>query len=117
MQVPLAANAPSCARGARTNRTGQRTPVHAVVCANELKIALNRIAQRNAVSAIPKRHAIVKTLWIAVRELQGPGLPRIGRLVNARLIARPGRQQVSFIRAEGLQVTEVERFSAGYLRR
>ena len=45
-----------------------------------------------------------------IGELKRPGLATVVGLVDARLLARSGSEQVSFVSAECLDVTEIQRF-------
>jgi len=100
----------------------KRCPVLATVFGcDQFKIELariigDRISERDAVIAIPERHAIEKAFGILVGELQSPVFAGVGGFVNARLIAGTSTQQVGEVGAEGFHIAEVERFCARNLR-
>src|SRR5207237_608016 len=80
----------------------------AVIRCDELEVALDRIAQRDAVLLIPKGDGVEEAIAVGVLELQGPGLAGIGRLVDARVFAGPGAEQVRRGVAERLDIAEIE---------
>src|SRR3954447_6809080 len=67
--------------------------------------------------AIPKSHAIKKSLGVVIGELHSPVPAAIGGFVNTRLFARTRRQQVREIRAECLDVAKVKAVRAWNLCR
>src|SRR3954451_17501939 len=62
--------------------------------------------------AIPKSHAIKKSLGVVIIELHSPVPAAIGGFINTRLFARTRRKQVGEIRAECLDVAKVKDVSA-----
>ena len=78
-------------------------------------VVCDRIADGDAVIAIPESHAIEKAFGVFVGELQRPGFAGVGGFVDARLVAGSGAEQVGEVGAEGFYVAEVESFGAGDL--
>ena len=73
------------------------------------------VAKNDAMRWIPENHGVEKSFGIAVGELQLPVLARIGGVVDAGLVAGPGRHQESFVGVEGDYGAEVQRGGAGDL--
>src|SRR5690348_6802539 len=89
----------------------------AIVGHQDFEFPVDRISDGHAVSLIPKRRAIQKTLRVLVGELQRPVLSGISRFVNTRQFSWPGTEKVGDIGAEGLNIAEVELLRADNLRR
>ena len=66
---------------------------------------------------VPERHAIEEAPGLVIRELKRPGLAAVVGLVDARLLARSRREQVSFVFAECLDVAKIQRFRPGHVCR
>ena len=65
---------------------------------------------------IPENHGVEKSFGIDVGELKLPVLPGVGCVVDAGLIARPGRHEEGFVGGERDDGAEVESGGAGDLR-
>src|SRR5690242_4220013 len=64
------------------------------------------------VRRIPEGHAVEERFRILLAVLQRPGLARIGRLVNPRLIPVADRHQISGLGVDRMDVAEVEFIAA-----
>src|SRR5579862_4479183 len=93
-------------------------PSVAVVGRKQFKFHLSRfigdgIAKHDSVSAIPKGHRIKKALGILAGVLQLPVPASVGSVINAGLIAGPGRQQEGLIGGESHYTAKIEIPGAG----
>src|SRR6202521_3910420 len=61
---------------------------------------------------IPEGHAVEERFRILLAVLQRPGLARIGRLVNPRLIPVADRHQISGLGVDRIDIAEVEFLAA-----
>src|SRR5579862_7357902 len=77
----------------------------------------DRIAKNDAMGAVPECDGVEKTFGIFVGELQLPVPARICCVVDARLIARPGRHEKRLLVRKGSHAAEIERLGAGNLFR
>jgi len=75
-------------------------------------LAIDRIAHRDAVVAIPAGKCVEEFLRILIQELLLPRLAAVGRLIDPRTLAVADRENVGRIRIESLDVAEIEPFSA-----
>src|SRR5947209_19797720 len=91
----------------------QGHPGSAIRGAQQNELAVYSITDRDTVVAIPKGHAVVKSFGLRVGELKLPVLAAILSLVDAGLLAGTGSQNKGRLIVKGLDITEVEVFSAG----
>src|SRR4051812_16520085 len=80
---------------------------------DELEPTLDRVAQGDAILLVPERHCVEEPVLVRVLELQFPGLAAISRLVDARVPAGAGAEQVGGGLGERLDVPEVELLRPG----
>src|SRR5262249_47242433 len=93
----------------------KRLPVaSAVYRDNQLKHALHRVAEGDAVLLVPERDGIKEGRGIIALELQLPRLAAIGRFVDAGSVAGAGAEQIGSGLSKRLDVAEVEFFGAGH---
>src|SRR3954462_15611488 len=89
-------------------QAGQHLPmIAAIMRLQHGKMVSDRVADGNAVIAIPKGKAVKEVFWIEGNELLLPRLAAICCLENSRLGARTRRHRVSNVGIERLYITEV----------
>src|SRR5262245_41366761 len=83
----------------------------AVRGANDQKAPANGfkgIAESYAVIRVPKCKPVEETFRFMIRELQVPGLPSVGGLVDARPFSVAGGEHICRIRINTMHVTEIQ---------
>src|SRR5205085_1702494 len=81
-------------------------PYHAVFGSHDRKASIDRIAECDAVSCIPKRKSIEKRLGHAIHELESPALAAIRSFVNAGLFTFSRAEDVCRIRVNRVDISE-----------
>src|ERR1700674_2289459 len=113
--LPCCSNAGSA--GGKSAFVGQRSrhlagmkrrPAFAIGCEHQRKIAVNGVAERDAVFFVPEGKAIVEGLGLVIGELELPVLAGVSRFVNARLLARPNAQNIGGGCTKSLDIAEIK---------
>src|SRR5437899_3251373 len=73
----------------------QRRPGFPIGSTEKKKLAIYRIADSDAMLAIPEGKAVVKGFGLLIGELKLPVLAAVFRFVDAGLLSRPGSQNES----------------------
>src|SRR5690606_35659276 len=80
----------------------------AVARLDEPELAVDRVADRQAVPSIEERHAVVEGGLLVVDEDVVPGLPAIGGAIDAGIAAVADAQHDCGVGVERLHVTEIQ---------
>src|SRR5216117_131297 len=80
----------------------------AIIRADDQETAIHRIAERDAVSRIPKRETIEERFRFMIRELKTPGLASITRFVDPRLLAFTNAQQERCVGINTMHVAKIQ---------
>src|ERR1041384_2550343 len=70
-------------QGSRHTLDGDGSPGRTVAGRDQRKLAIYRVAERDAMFAVPEGKAVIERLGIFVGELELPVLAAIGRLIDA----------------------------------
>ena len=115
--VPLAANAPSSFSDSRPVAVDFAPGGAAVGCDVHLELAVDRVAEHDAVAGVPERHRIPEAFRVAV---QSPLAASSRRRPRCARCARPGRGRRSspaLFGVDRMDVAEVELVGAGHAHR
>src|ERR1051325_9977792 len=86
---------------------GHRGPGRAVSGRDQRKLAIHRVAQGDAMLAVPESKAVIERFGVFVGELELPAPAAVGRLIDARLLSRPDAQHKSLVCVESLDIAKI----------
>src|SRR5438045_6063469 len=74
-----------------------------------IELAIDRIADQDAMIGVPETHRVQKSFWIVVAKLQRPTRSAIDGLVNARGSSVANAQNISGLLIDRIDIPEIQR--------